>query len=335
MALGLAIETSCDETAVCLYDTEKGILSNLISSQVKLHAPYGGVVPELSAREHVRSINILLEEVFKNTGVGYTDLNFIAVTVAPGLILSLVVGVAAAKSIAHAYSLPLVPVHHLEGHIYSAFLKKPVSYPFLALIISGGHTELYKVEKFGRYLFLGGTLDDSVGEAFDKVARMLGFPYPGGPHIDKLAQKGKPTINFPTPKVKGRYNFSFSGLKTAVLNFIRKNPNYPKEDIAASFQKKVADILVEKTFRALKDLKLNRLVVVGGVAANSEIRRRFTEEAKKVNAELFIPSLKFSTDNAAMIAYAGALRYKKGKFAPLDINAYPNYPLEKFGLDWT
>jgi N6-L-threonylcarbamoyladenine synthase len=178
-------------------------------------------------------------------------------------------------------------------------------------------------------------LDDSVGEAFDKVARMLGYPYPGGPYIDKLAQKGKPTVDFPTPKVKGKYNFSFSGLKTAVLNFIKKHPNYPKENIAASFQKKVADILVEKTFRALKDLGLKRLVVVGGVAANSEIRKRFTEEAKRANVELFIPSLKFTTDNAAMIAYAGALRYKIGIFAPLDINAYPNYPLEKFGLDWT
>jgi len=335
MVLGLAVETSCDETAVCLYDTERGILKNLVSSQVKLHAPYGGVVPELSAREHVKSINLLLDDVFKNAGLGYRDLDFVAVTVAPGLILSLVVGVAAAKAIAHAYKKPLIPVHHLEGHIYSAFLEKAVSYPFLALIISGGHTELYKVKNFGRYKFLGGTLDDSVGEAFDKVARMLGFPYPGGPYIDKLAQKGKPTVDFPTPKVKGEYNFSFSGLKTAVLNFIRKNPKYPKEDIAASFQKKVADILVEKTFRALEDFRLRRLVVVGGVAANSEIRKRFSEEATKRKVELFIPSLKFATDNAAMIAYAGALRYKIGKYAPLNINAYPNYPLEKFGLDWT
>ncbi|MEO2153761.1 MAG: tRNA (adenosine(37)-N6)-threonylcarbamoyltransferase complex transferase subunit TsaD [Aquificota bacterium] len=343
-SVGLAIETSCDETGVAIFDSSKGILANLVSSQVKLHAPFGGVVPELSAREHVKNINPLLEEALRQANIGWEDIDYVAVTVAPGLILSLVVGVAAAKAIAHAYKKPLVPVHHLEGHIYSAFLEKveknpkeeePIKYPFLALVISGGHTELYYVKGFSQYQTVGQTLDDSVGEAFDKVARMLGFPYPGGPHIDRLAQKGKASIKFPTPRVKGEYNFSFSGLKTSVLNFIRKNPSYPKEDIAASFQKKVAEILAEKTFKALRDLKLNRLVVVGGVAANSEIRKVFKEKAQQMGVELYIPSLKYATDNAAMIAYAGFLRWKRKGFAPLDINASPNYPLEKFGKDWS
>jgi len=334
MALCLAIETSCDETAVALYETEKGLIKHLVSSQVKLHAPFGGVVPELSAREHVKNINILLEELFKGVPYKVEDIDFVAFTMAPGLILSLVVGVAAAKSIAHFLDKPLVPVHHLEGHIYSIFLTQKVEYPFISLIVSGGHTELYLVERFGRYRFLGGTLDDSVGEAFDKVARMLGFPYPGGPYIDKLAQRGKPTINFPTPKVKGEFNFSFSGLKTAVLNFIRKNPNYPKEDIAASFQKKVTDILEEKTLKALERFNINRLTVVGGVAANSELRKVFSR-LKEKGIEVYLPAMEFTGDNAAMIAYAGGLRYKIKKFAPRDINAVPNYPLEKFGKDWS
>ena len=334
MPLGLAIETSCDETALALYDAEKGLIKNLVSSQAKIHAPFGGVVPELSAREHVRNITPLLEELFKDTPLGFKDIDFIACTVAPGLLLSLVVGVGSAKAIAHYLGKPLVPVHHLEGHIYSVFLTQKVEYPFISLIVSGGHTELYLVEGFGKYRFLGGTLDDSVGEAFDKVARMLGFPYPGGPYIDRLAQKGKPSIEFPTPKVKGEFNFSFSGLKTAVLNFLRKHPDYPKEDIAASFQKKVAEILKNTTKRALERFEIKRLSVVGGVSANSEIRKVFNS-LKKEGIEIYLPQPQFTGDNAAMIAYAGTLRYQLGKFAPLNINATPNYPLEKFGKEWS
>ena len=335
MALTLAVETSCDETAVALYEgEEKKLIKHLVSSQVKLHAPFGGVVPELSAREHTKNITPLLEELFKNTPYTWSDIDFVSFTLTPGLILSLVVGVGVAKAIAHFLGKPLVPVHHLEGHIYSVFLQKEVEYPFISLIVSGGHTELYLVEGFGRYKKLGGTLDDSVGEAFDKVARMLGFPYPGGPHIDRLAQSGKPTINFPKPKAEGKYNFSFSGLKTAVLNFLRKHPDFPKEDIAASFQKTVAEILMEKTVKALKDFGVLRLTVVGGVAANSELRKSFAELQRK-GYEIYFPSMEFTSDNAAMIAYAGHLRYKIGKFAPPDINAVPNYPLEKFGKDWT
>ena len=335
MVLTLAVETSCDETAVALYDAaNERLIKHLVSSQVKLHAPFGGVVPELAAREHTKNITPLLEELFRNTPYSWRDIDFVSFTLTPGLILSLVVGVGVAKSVAHFLGVPLVPVHHLEGHIYSVFLTQKVEYPFLSLIVSGGHTELYLVKGFGNYQFLGGTLDDSVGEAFDKVARILGFPYPGGPHIDKLAQTGKPSVKFPKPRAEGKYNFSFSGLKTAVLNFVRKNPDYPKEDIAASFQKVVAEILMEKTLGALKDFSLNRLVVVGGVAANSELRKAFGD-LKRRGYEIYFPSMEFTSDNAAMIAYVGGLRYKIGKFAPLDINAVPNYPLEKFGKDWT
>ena len=333
--LGLAIETSCDETAVAIFSSKKGLLANWVSSQASLHAKYGGVVPELSAREHTKNINVLLKLAFEEAKVKPENLDFIAATTTPGLILSLVVGVSVAKALAHLYKKPLIPVHHLEGHIYSVFIeryfqeKKP-SYPFLALIISGGHTELYIVEDFEKYKFLGGTLDDAVGEAFDKVARLLGFPYPGGPHIDNLAQKGKPSVKFPTPKVKGKYDFSFSGLKTAVLNFIRKNPQYPKADIACSFQKKVAEILTQTTLRALKDFSLKELVVVGGVASNSEIRKQFQIMAEKEGINLYIPSPKYATDNAGMIAYAGFLRFLKGKYARLDLNPSPNIPLWKF-----
>ncbi|NPB05501.1 MAG: tRNA (adenosine(37)-N6)-threonylcarbamoyltransferase complex transferase subunit TsaD [Aquificae bacterium] len=334
MALGLAVETSCDETAVALFDTKKGLVKDLVASQVSLHAPFGGVVPELSAREHVKNLTPLLEELFRDTPYGFEDLDFVAVTVTPGLLLSLVVGVAAAKAVAHYLNLPLVPVHHLEGHVYSVFLNRPVEHPFLALVVSGGHTELYLVEEFGRYRLLGSTLDDAVGEAFDKVARLLGGSYPGGPFVDSLARKGRPTVNFPLPKVKGEFNFSFSGLKTAVLHFLRKNPDYPKEDVAASFQKTVAEILISKTVRAVERFGVKRLAVVGGVAANSELRRRFSE-LQREGVEVLLPEPRYAGDNAAMIGLVGAMRYERGKFAPLDLNAWPNYPLEKFGREWT
>jgi N6-L-threonylcarbamoyladenine synthase len=331
MVLSLSIETSCDETALALYSSEKGLIKNLVSSQVKLHSQYGGVVPELSAREHVKAISILLEEIKRE--VPLQDIEFVSFTLTPGLLLSLVVGVSVAKTLAHYLKKPLVPVHHLEGHIFSVFLTQKVEYPFLAFIVSGGHTEFYKVEGFSRYKFLGGTLDDSVGEAFDKVARILGYPYPGGPYIDKLAQKGKAIYKFPLPKVEG-LNFSFSGLKTAVINFVRNNPDIPKEDIAASFQRTVVEILKEKVLRAVELTQTRRVVVVGGVSANSEIRKMFKHLEKEKDLQIYFPDLKYTTDNAAMIAVAGQMRFEKKRFAPLDINPTPNYPLEKFGKDW-
>jgi N6-L-threonylcarbamoyladenine synthase len=327
----LAIETSCDETAIALYDSEKGLLKNLVYSQAKLHSPFGGVVPELSAREHVKSISTLLDLIKKEFPL--REIDFISFTLTPGLLLSLVVGVAAAKSLAHILRKPLVPVHHLEGHIYSVFLTTRIEYPFISLIISGGHTEFYLVKDFGNYIYLGGTLDDSIGEAFDKVARVLGLEYPGGPKIDKLAQRGKPIYTFKKPKVEG-LNFSFSGLKTSVINFVRNHPDVPKEDIAASFQQTIVEILREKILTAVEITGIKRVAVVGGVAANSAIRNLLNHLSRERNLRIYIPDMKFTGDNAAMIAYAGMLRFYKKKFAPLDINPVPNYPLEKFGRDW-
>ena len=327
----LAIETSCDETAIAIVSS-KGIEKNLVVSQIDLHSKFGGVVPELSAREHVKSISVLLEEVKEFL----SDIDFVSFTLTPGLLLSLVVGTSVAKAVAHYLNKPLVPVHHLEGHIYSVFLeseKKP-SYPFLSLIISGGHTEFYLVEEFGKYKFLGGTLDDALGEAFDKVARVLGLDYPGGPKIDRLAQKGSPVIKFPVPKIEG-LNFSFSGLKTAVINFVRKNKNFSVEDIAASFQATITDILRKKILEAVEITKVKKLAVVGGVSANSYIRKMLKRLEKTQGINIYLPKMEFTGDNAAMIGYVGFKRFKRGKFAPLDINPQPNYPLEKFGKEWS
>ena len=332
----LAVETSCDETALAIYDGEKGTIGDILLSQAKVHSPFGGVVPELSAREHTRNILPLFDRLLKETNFDIKKVDFVSVTITPGLILSLVVGVAFAKAIAYAYDKPIVPVHHLEGHIYSVFLEGKVEYPFLALIISGGHTDLYLVRDFGKYEFLGGTLDDAVGEAYDKVARILGLGYPGGPIIDKLAKEGKPIYELPKPMLNDEsLNFSFSGLKTAVLNLIKKEKNFRKEDVAASFQETVVEILLKKSLKAIKRTGINRLVVVGGVSANSRLREVFKEASQKYGFELYIPHPRLSTDNALMIAYAGIERYKRGIVAPLDLNPQPNIPLEEFGKIWS
>jgi len=332
----LAVETSCDETALAVYDEEKGAIADLILSQAKIHSPFGGVVPELSAREHTRNILPLFDRLLRKSDIRLEDIDFISFTLTPGLILSLVVGVAFAKALAYQYGKPLVPVHHLEGHIYSVFLEKKVEYPFLALIISGGHTDLYLVKDFGRYEFLGGTLDDAVGEAYDKVAKMLGFGYPGGPIIDRLAREGKKLYKLPKPLMEeGNLNFSFSGLKTAVLNLLRKEKDVRKEDIAYSFQETVVEILLRKSLWAIKRTGIKRLVVVGGVSANSRLREVFKEASQEYGFELYIPHPKLSTDNALMIAYAGMERFKRGIAAPLYINPQPNIPLEEFGRIWT
>ena len=332
----LAVETSCDETALAIYDEERGVLGNVILSQAVIHSPFGGVVPELSAREHTKNILPLFEKLLKESKVRIEEVDFISFTLTPGLILSLVVGVAFAKSLAYLYRKPLVPVHHLEGHIYSVFLEKKVEYPFLALIISGGHTDFYLVKDFGRYEFLGGTLDDAVGEAYDKVAKMLGLGYPGGPIIDRLAKEGKKLYPLPKPLMEeGNLNFSFSGLKTAVMHLLRKEKGIRKEDLAYSFQETVVDILLKKSLWAIKRTGVKRLVVVGGVSANSRLREVFKEASEEHGFELYIPHPQLSTDNALMIAYAGMERFKRGVVAPLDINPQPNIPLEEFGEIWT
>ena len=332
----LAVETSCDETALALYDSEKGPVGDILLSQAKVHSPFGGVVPELSAREHTRNILPLLDRLLEETGLDIKKIDFVSFTLTPGLILSLVVGVSFAKAVAYNLGVPLVPVHHLEGHIYSVFLEREVEYPFLALIVSGGHTDLFLVEGFGRYRFLGGTLDDAAGESYDKVAKMLGLGYPGGPVIDRLAREGEPVYDLPRPMMESEdLNFSFSGLKTAVMNLIRKEKSYSIEDVAASFQEAVVEVLVSKSLRAVEKTGVNRLVVVGGVSANSRLREVLKEICQERGIELHIPHPRLSTDNALMIAYAGVERFKRGVTAPLDVNPEPNTPLEEFGRIWT
>ncbi len=332
----LAVETSCDETALAIYDSEKGALGEILLSQAVKHAPFGGVVPELSAREHTRNLLPLLDRMLRETGFPPERVDFVSFTLTPGLILSLVVGVSFAKAVAYTLSKPLVPVHHLEGHVYSVFLEKPVEYPFLALIVSGGHTDLFLVEGFGRYRFLGGTLDDAVGESYDKVARMLGLGYPGGPVIDRLARQGKALYDLPRPMLeRDDLNFSFSGLKTAVMNLIRSGESVRVEDVAASFQSAVVDVLLHKTLRAVELTGVRRVVVVGGVSANSELRRIFGEEMGRRGILLRIPEPKLSTDNALMIAYAGVERFRRGVTADLSVNPEPNVPLEEFGKLWS
>ncbi len=332
----LAVETSCDETALCLYDSKKGPIRDVLLSQAKVHSPFGGVVPELSAREHTRNLLPLLDLLLKDTSFDLKDIDFVSFTLTPGLILSLVVGVSFAKGVAFTLGKPLVPVHHLEGHIYSVFLEKTVEYPFVALIVSGGHTDLFLVEDFGRYRFLGGTLDDAAGESYDKVAKMLGLGYPGGPVIDKLAREGEPKYELPRPMIFSEdLNFSFSGLKTAVMNLIRKEKTFKVEDVASSFQEAVVDILVSKSLKALDKTGIKRLVVVGGVSANSRLREVLKEKSEELSFELYIPHPRLSTDNALMIAYAGTERFKRGITAPMDINPEPNTPLEEFGKLWS
>ncbi len=333
--LTLAVETSCDETALCLYSREKGVIGDVLLSQARVHFPYGGVVPELSAREHTRNLLPLFDKLLKDTGVDPKEIDFVSFTLTPGLILSLVVGVSFAKAVAYYLDKPLVPVHHLEGHIYSLFLEKPVDYPFLALVVSGGHTDLYLVEGFGKYNFLGGTLDDAVGESYDKVAKLMGLGYPGGPVIDRLAKEGKPVYPLPRPMVdEDTLDMSFSGLKTAVRRLI-EGGEYSIKDLSASFQQAVIDVLEVKALKAIKLTGVKRLVVVGGVSANSELRRRFKELSQREGFELYIPHPKLSTDNAQMIAYAGMERFKRGITAPEDINPEPNTPLEVFGRLWS
>ncbi len=332
----LAVETSCDETALALFHSERGPLGDVLSSQAKLHSPFGGVVPELSAREHTRNLVPLLDKLQSETGFDLSKINFVSFTLTPGLIPSLVVGVSFAKALAYTFKKPLVPVHHLEGHIYSVFLERRVDYPFLALIVSGGHTDLYLVEDFGRYRFLGGTLDDAVGESYDKVAKMLGLGYPGGPVIDRLAREGRAIYSLPRPLADSEdLNFSFSGLKTAVMNLIRKERDLRAEDVAASFQEAVVEVLVKKTLKAIDITGVRRLVVVGGVSANSRLREVFGRVSEEMGFELHIPHPRLSTDNALMIAYAGMERFKRGISAPLDVNPEPNVPLEDFGRLWT
>ncbi len=333
--LTLGIETSCDETAAAVLRDDK-VLSSIVSSQIDVHKKYGGVVPELASREHLKNLVPIIREALAAASVSLNEINLVAVTYTPGLIGALLVGVSAAKAIAYAQGIPFIGVHHGEGHILAAHIEYPdIGYPYLALLVSGGHTALYHVKGLGDYRILGQTRDDAAGEAYDKVAKLLDLEYPGGPVLDRLAQEGNPeTVKFPRGPRDG-YDFSFSGLKTAVRNHIALFKSRDKgidsplniRDVAASFQAAVVDTLVEKTIRAAVENDVRRIVVAGGVAANSSLRKRMNEEAAKRGMTLHLPGMFYCIDNAAMIALAGYLHYKRGETSSLDLNPRASMPL--------
>ncbi len=331
----LALESSCDETAAAVVRDGQHVLSNLIASQVDLHAVYGGVVPELASRRHLEVINPLVEEALSTAGVKQSDLEGVVVTRGPGLVGALLVGVSFAKAYAYALNIPLIGVHHIEGHIQAIQLEEKVEYPFLAVAVSGGHTHLFRVDGIGRYRLLGRTVDDAAGEAFDKVAKMLGLGYPGGPIIDKLASSGDDGgIVFPRPMLKkNNFNFSFSGVKTSVLNYLHRLEE-PLDDaqisqISCAFQTAVVDVVTQKAIRAAESEGLSRIVVAGGVACNSGLRKRFAELSALSVLEVFFPSPLLCADNAAMLAVAGDYYLSKGLSSSLDLNAVSNWPLEQ------
>lgn len=329
----LGIETSCDETAVAIVKNGREIVSNTVASQIESHKRFGGVVPEIASRHHVEQMTIVLEEAFNEANVTWDDINAIAVTEGPGLVGALLVGVNAAKALAFAKQKPLIGVHHIAGHIYANRLEKEFEFPLLALIVSGGHTELVLMKDHGHYELIGETRDDAAGEAFDKVARMLDLPYPGGPQIDRLAAEGEETIDFPRAWLEeGSYDFSFSGLKSAVINKIhnaeQRGEDLKKADIAASFQASVIDVLTKKTSRAAKEYQVKQVIVAGGVAANKGLRSALESEFTDLNIPLLIPPLSLCTDNAAMIAAAGTIAYEQGRRSGLDLNANPSLILK-------
>lgn len=328
----LGIETSCDETGIAIYDSDQGLLAHTIYSQIETHAAFGGVVPELASRDHVRKIVPLIEEVLAKVNLTGSDINGIAYTKGPGLVGALLVGAMLGRTLGFALNIPTIGVHHLEGHLLAPFLEPNLpSFPFLALLVSGGHTELVKVEGIGRYEMIGDTLDDAVGEAFDKTGKLLGLGYPGGAALAKLAEQGDPKrFHFPRPMVdRPGLDFSFSGLKTFALNTVNQFglDEQTKADIARAFQDAVVDTLTIKCRRALKQTNLQSLVMAGGVGANSALRHALHEMCKKQNAALYFPRMEFCTDNGAMIAYVGCQRLLAGEKEDLSVEVYPRWSL--------
>ena len=321
----LGIESSCDETSVSIVKNGSIDIATVISSQIDIHKSYGGVVPEIASREHVKNITFVLEECLNKANMKIEDVDAIAITYGPGLIGSLLVGLEAAKTLAFIYNKPLIPVHHIAGHIYANSLEKEMKFPLLALVVSGGHTELVLMEDHFKFKKLGGTLDDAVGECYDKVARVLNLEYPGGPKVDKLAHLGTPTYDLPVPLQDDSYNFSFSGLKSAVINlnhkYNQKNEKLNYENLAASFQKVAVSSIINKTRKAINDYNIKNLIVAGGVAANQGLREEITKLSKELNVDLTIPSMKYCTDNGTMIAAAGYYAYKMGRRADLYLNS--------------
>ena len=328
----LGIESSCDETSASIVKNGTEEIATVISSQIDVHKDYGGVVPEIASRHHVKNITIVLEACLTKANMTMDDIDAIAITYGPGLIGSLLIGLEAAKTLAWLYQKPLIPVHHIAGHIYANSLVRPLQFPLLALVVSGGHTELVEMTKHYKFKKLGGTLDDAIGECYDKVARVIGLEYPGGPKVDKLAQVGKDSYKLPIPLHDDSYNFSFSGLKSAVINLAhnieQRGEELNKEDLATSFQNVAVESVVSKTKKAIEDKNIKYLIVAGGVAANKGLRTAIEKLAQDENIEVSIPPMKYCTDNATMIAAAGYYAYLNGRIADLTLNSTSSANLE-------
>jgi N6-L-threonylcarbamoyladenine synthase len=328
----LGIETSCDETGIAIYDDEKGLLANQLYSQVKLHADYGGVVPELASRDHVRKTVPLIQAALKEAGLSSTDIDAVAYTAGPGLVGALLVGATVGRSLAFAWDVPAIPIHHMEGHLLAPMLEdNPPAFPFVALLVSGGHTQLISVTGIGKYELLGESIDDAAGEAFDKTAKLLGLDYPGGPMLSKMASQGtEGRFVFPRPMTdRPGLDFSFSGLKTFAANTIRNNDDseQTRADIARAFEDAVVDTLMIKCKRALEKTGFKRLVMAGGVSANRTLRAKLAQMMQKRGGEVFYARPEFCTDNGAMIAYAGMVRLNAGATADLSVSVRPRWPL--------
>lgn len=328
----MAFESSCDETSVSIIKNGYEEIATVVLSQMDIHAQYGGVVPEIASRHHVENITMVIEECLTKANMKIEEVDAIAVTYGPGLIGSLLIGMQAAKTIAYLFNKPLVPVHHIAGHIYANNLVEPMKFPLIALVVSGGHTEIILMKEDYSFEKIGGTLDDAVGEAYDKVARVMNLPYPGGPLVDRLAFEGKDTYELPTPLDDNSYNFSFSGLKSAVTNLVhnewQRGNMINNANLACSYQTRVVNILVKKTIRAMKEYNVNNLIVAGGVSANKGLRAKLTSVCLQEEYHLVFPQMKYCTDNAAMIGAAGYYAYKLGRVSDLNINSKANDELK-------
>ena len=330
----LAIETSCDETSMSIIKNGTEEIETVILTQIDIHKKFGGVVPEIASRSHIECITIVLDELLEKSHMKISDIDIIGVTYGPGLIGSLLIGLQCAKTISLITGKPLIPVHHIAGHIYANNLEQRLSFPLIALVVSGGHTELVYMDNDYSFKRIGGTLDDAIGEAYDKVAKILGLEYPGGPKVDKLASQGKDTYNLPYPLDDDTYNFSFSGIKSAVVNLVhnekQRGNNINAEDMCTTFQNRVISVITKKTMKAVTEFKVNNLVIAGGVAANRGLREKLEELCKEKSINFSVPRIKYCTDNAAMIGSAAYYAYKKGIIADLKLNAKATDNLYKY-----